>query len=91
MGGATTEHAGGWSHHGACWWEWSMLVGGATTEHAGGSGVQLSVGAEMQARGDYPIFLRNLKTYLWLSKLFSPFFCANNYYTSLLLIVCALR
>ena len=38
--------------------------------------------------GDYCIFLRNLHIFFVTV---ITFFCANNYYTSFLLIVCALR
>ena len=41
--------------------------------------------------GDYTIFLRNLHIFFVPVITFFPFFCENNYYTSLLLIVCALR
>ena len=41
--------------------------------------------------GTIPFFPKLAYIFLYLSYLFPPFFCANNYYTSLLLIVCALR
>ena len=43
------------------------------------------------ARGDLTIFPENCIYFLWPVITFFPFFCANNYYTCLLLIVCALR
>ena len=42
-------------------------------------------------REDSTSNLRNLNTYLYLTYLFLPFFCADTFDTILLLIVCALR
>ena len=45
----------------------------------------------IQTRNFRPIFLRNLHIFCTYHNFSPPFFCANNYYTILFLVVCALR
>ena len=71
-------------------WKLSLVVPGSL--YMAEKQVRWSSVVVLATRGDCTIFPENCIYFFVTShNFFFPFFCANNYYTSLLLIVCALR